>query len=114
MLQAPMSARMRTSQALSGPARLAPMRPSAIWARPGWVLLTLRPLHHDLGLGEARVEIAADELPLMNLVSAELVVEDRRSVLERSLRIGHDRERVILDHDLLGGVDDRVAVLPED
>ena len=48
----------------------------------------------------------------MDLVGAELLVDERRA-LERLLGIGDDRQRLVLDDHVLGGVDDRVAILAE-
>ena len=39
---------------------------------------------------------------------------DEHLVAQRRLRVGHDRQRLVLDDDLLGGVHDGVAVLAED
>ena len=41
-------------------------------------------------------------------------MDDRRAVLERRLRVDDDRQRVVLDDHVLGGVDDRVLVRAED
>ena len=70
-------------------------------------------LDDDVGLGEAGLEVAAAKRPVAHLVGPELLVDQRRSVLERLLRIGDHRERVVLDDDVLGRVDDRVAVIAD-
>ena len=67
-------------------------------------------LDDHVGGGEAGLEVAAAERPLVALVRAELLVDERRAVVERRLDVGDHRQRVVLDQDLLGGVDDRVAV----
>ena len=72
------------------------------------------PLDDLVRLGEPGLEVAAAQRPLEGLVRPEVLVDDRSAVLERLLRVGDDRERVVLDHDLLGRVDHRVLVLAED
>ena len=56
--------------------------------------------------------LAAAQRPLVDLVGAQRLV-DQRAVLQRLLGVGDDRQRLVLDHDVLGRVDDRVAVLTE-
>ena len=62
-------------------------------------------LDRDLRLGEAGVDVAAADAPLVRPVGAELLPDERRAVLERRLGI-HDRGlRVVVDDHVLGGVD---------
>ena len=70
------------------------------------------PLHDRVSLGEAGLDVAAGQRPLVHLVGAELLVHERRS-FERLLGIGDDLERLVLDDNVLGGVDHGVAVLAE-
>jgi hypothetical protein len=72
------------------------------------------PLDDDVGLGEPRFEIAAAERPLADLVRAKPLVDERRGGLERCLRVGDHRERVVLDDHALGRVDHGVAVITDD
>ena len=76
--------------------------------------LTIAALDDVVGLGEAGLEVAAAQRPLAHLVGAELLVHERRAVLERRLGIGDHRQRVVLDDDVLGRVDHAVAVLADD
>ena len=69
-------------------------------------------LDDHVGVGEAGLDVAAAQRPLMDLVGAELLVHERRP-LERRLGIGYDRQRLVLDDHHLGRVHDRVAVLAE-
>ena len=61
-------------------------------------------LHRDLRLGEAGVDVAASHRPLVRLVGAELLPDERRAVLERRLRVHHSGLRVVLHDHVLGGV----------
>jgi hypothetical protein len=70
-------------------------------------------LDDHVGLGEAGLEVAAAQGPLVRLVRAERLVDDDL-VLEGLLQVHDDRERVVLDEDVLGGVDDGVAVVADD
>ena len=54
-------------------------------------------LDDDVRLGKAGLEVPAAERPVADLVGPELLVDQRRTVLERLLGIGHDRQRVVLD-----------------
>ena len=67
-------------------------------------------LDDHVGRGEAGLEVAAAERPLVALVRAEVGVDEVRPVLERLLDVDDHRQRVVLDQHLLGGVDHRVAV----
>ena len=67
-------------------------------------------LDHHIGVPEGRLDVAARQRPLEHLVRAELLVDDRGAVLERLLGVDHHRQRVVLDHDLLGRVDHSVLV----
>ncbi len=69
-------------------------------------------LHDDVGLGDAGLDVAAAQRPLVDLVGAEVGV-DEVAALERGLRVGDDGQRVVLDQDVLGGVDHRVAVVAD-
>jgi hypothetical protein len=71
-------------------------------------------LDHDVGLGPGRVHVAAADRPLVRLVGAELLVHERRPGLEGLLGVDHHGQRVVLDDDLLGGVDDAVLVAADD
>ena len=71
------------------------------------------PLDDHVGLGKSGVEVAAAKRPVADLVGPELLV-DQRSAGDRRLGVGHDRQRVVLDDHVLGGVDDRVAVGADD
>ena len=64
------------------------------------------PLDDHVGLGERGVDVAAAERPLVGLVGAELLVHERRAVLERLLGIDDRGQRLVLDDDVLGRVDD--------
>jgi hypothetical protein len=46
--------------------------------------------------------------------SSRTLVDERRAVLERRLDVGDDRQRVVLDEDVLAASIDRVAVLADD
>ena len=70
-------------------------------------------LDDDVGLGEAGLEVAAAERPVVALVGPELLVDERRAFLERLLGVGDHRQRVVLDDDVLGRVDHRVAVIAD-
>ena len=65
-------------------------------------------LDHDVRALERGLDVAA-ERPLVDLVRAEVGV-DEVAALERLLGIDDDRQRVVVDDDVLGRVDDRVAV----
>ena len=71
-------------------------------------------LDDHVGLREARVHVAAAERPLVHLVGAELLVDEVRALVQRGLDVRDDRERVVLDEDVLGGVDRDAAVGAED
>ena len=66
-------------------------------------------LEDHIGLGESLLEIAAAQRPVADLVGPEVLV-DQRSAGDRCLGVGHDRQRLVLDDHVLGGVDDRVPV----
>ena len=66
-------------------------------------------LHRDVSLGEAGVDVAASDRPLVRLVGAELLPDERRAVLERRLRVHHGGLRFVVDDHFLGGVDRGVA-----
>ncbi len=70
------------------------------------------PLDDHVCLGEACLEVASRQRPLVHLVGPELLVHVRRAG-EGRLWVDHDRQRLVLDQNLLGRVDDRVAVLAE-
>ena len=80
--------------------------------RAGHAMVDDPPLDDHVGLGEAGLEIAAAERPLADLVGPELLVHERPA-LERGLGVGHDRQRVVLDDDVLGRVDHAVAVVAD-
>ena len=65
--------------------------------RAGDAMVDDATLDDDVGLGEAGLEVAAAQRPLAHLVGPELLVDERRSVLERRLGIGDHRQRVVLD-----------------
>jgi hypothetical protein len=77
-------------------------------------LLDEAALDEDLGLGEPGVDVAAADRPLVRLVGAELLPDERGAVLERLLRVDDDRLGVVLDDDLLGSINDRVSVSADD
>ena len=54
------------------------------------------------------------ELPRVAAVRLDVVVDERRAVGERRLRIGHGRQRLVLDLDELGGVLGRGAAGRDD
>ena len=82
--------------------------------RAGDAVVDDPPLDHDVGLGPRRVHVAAADRPLVHLVGAEVGVDERLGVVDRLLGIDDDRQRVVLDEHLLGGVDDAVLVVAED
>jgi hypothetical protein len=67
-------------------------------------------LHHHVGVTPGGVHVAAGDRPLVRLVGPELLVHERRAVLERLLGVDHHGQRVVLDEHLFGRVDDAVLV----
>jgi hypothetical protein len=67
-------------------------------------------LDDHVGVAEGGLDVPTAERPLEHRVGAELVVDDRRAVLERLLGVDDDGQRVIVDDDLAGRVDDGVLV----
>ena len=76
--------------------------------------LTIRRSMHDVGLLPGHVHVLRAESPLVSLVGAELLVDERRAVFERRLGVDDHGQRLVLDEHILGRVDDRVLVLAED
>ena len=72
------------------------------------------PLHDDVGLGQARVDVAAADAPLEHGVRVVVVVDGGGAILERRLGIDDDGQRLVLHDDLLGGVDHGVLVGADD
>jgi hypothetical protein len=69
-------------------------------------------LDHDVGGRQRRLDVAAAQRPLVDLVGAQRLV-DERAALQRGLDVGDHRQRVVLDDHLLGGVDHGIAVLAD-
>ena len=57
-----------------------------------------------VGLGEQPVDVARGEVPRVAAVGAELLVHERRALLERGLGVDHGRQRLVVDLDELGRV----------
>ena len=64
-------------------------------------LLAVALLDRDLRVRELLVHFARSELPRVAAVRAEVVVEDRRAILERPLRIDDRGQRLVLHLDKL-------------
>ena len=81
--------------------------------------LEVAPRDDDVGRVDRRLDVVGLELPDVALVRPEVLVHERRAVLERLLDVGDRRERLVVDLDELGrvlrertalGDDDRDAV----
>lgn len=82
--------------------------------RSGRAVVDDAPLDDDVGLGERLVDVPAAQRPVVDLVGAELLVDERRAVLERGLGVDHHRQRLVVDEHVFRGVDHRVLVLADD
>ena len=70
--------------------------------------------HDVVRLGEGAVDVAPLPDARVGEVPAALLVQHRRAVLERLPRVDDDLERVVVDHDELGGVARELARLGDD
>ena len=96
------------------PPRGSAIAPRGSIARPRGPVVHDPVLEHDVGLRERGVDVAAGDRPLVGLVGAELLPDQRRAVLERRLGVDHDGLRVVVDDHLLCRVDDAVLVGADD
>ena len=67
-------------------------------------LLAVALLDRDRSVREHLVDLARGERPRVAAVARDLVVDERRSGLERLLDVGHGRERLVARRHELGGV----------
>ena len=70
--------------------------------RAGRAVVDDAPLDDDVGLGEALLDVAAAERPLVGLVRPVVLVDDPGLLAEGLLGVDDDGERVVLDDDVLG------------
>ena len=78
-------------------------------------VLVVALLHRHRRLGEQPLGLSRLELPRVAVVRAQVVVQDRGVVAERSLDVAHRRQLLVVDLDELGGVlGERPAVRDHD
>ena len=82
--------------------------------RAGDAVVDDAPLADDVGLGHHGVHVAAAQRPLVGLVGPEVLVDERRAVLERRLEVGDRGQRLVVDEDVLGRVLHLVAAVADD
>ena len=70
--------------------------------------------HHDLGVLEGGVDVATRHHPVERLVARDLLMQLRGARLRRGLRVGHRRQRLVIDLDQLERVLGGVSVLGHD
>ena len=76
--------------------------------------LEVAPCHDDVRRVDRRLHAVGLELPDVALVRAEVLVDERRPVLERLRHVAVRRERLVLDLDELGRVLRERAALRDD
>lgn len=88
--------------------------PACLHRNSGDPVVANRSLEHQVGLLEARLEIAALQRPFKALVGPEVGVDQRRALLQSHERVNHDRARFVLDGYVLDHMLDGVAVAADD
>ena len=103
--------RRRVQRQRTGP--ILGQHAAALDRRSGDAVVDDASLHDHIGLGKARLDVAAGQRPLVDLVGLKLLVDVRRAG-NGGLGVDDGRQRVVLDDDVLDRVVDRVPVLADD